>query len=608
MENPPLMEAIVASPQTQGAPPSAVATRNSLYVGDLDRTVDEGLLYQIFSKVGPVASIRVCKDSVSKQSLGYAYVNYIANLDPHAAEKAIELLSYTIVKARPMRIMWADREAASVRKSGVGNVFVKGLTEKIDSRTLHDTFEVFGAIVSAKVSVDENGKSLGYGYVQYEKPESAADAVQRANKMLLEGRQLTVAHYTPRETRGGKTGYTNLYVKNLPSTIKDEEELTKLFQEHGEITSAVLARTETGDELKGFGFVNFKEAEAASKAVEEMNGKELEGMKLFVGPAQKKAERKRILEERYEKRRSEFHESTKGRNLYVKHLSQTMTDEDLKKAFSKFGTITSAKIMTDDSGKSRCFGFVCFSTIQEASTAHAEMNNQLVDGQHLYVALAQPKAIRQAQLERDRVARLSLNMGLGMGMGMPGMAPGGFAPGMGGMPSGLGAIPQMWTPSMGGPQMGMQQGRGRQGGRGQGRFGGRYQGRGSFPMRPRWNGGRGMAGSGGSFGRYGGPPVGGRAGGRDGGRGMRPQAPSAGPSATGGTSALASAPPEQQKIMLGERLYPLVQSRQPEKAAKITGMLLEMDNVEVLYLIENLDALNNKIDEAVQVLSEHDVN
>ena len=75
------------------------------------------------------------------------------------------------------------------------------------------------------------------------------------------------------------------------------------------------------------------------------------------------------------------------------------------------------------------------------------------------------------------------------------------------------------------------------------------------------------------------------------------QAPAAGPS----TSALAAAPPEQQKIMLGERLYPLVQRLQPEKAAKITGMLLEMDNQEVLYLIDNADALGSKVEEAVSV-------
>lgn len=44
-------------------------------------------------------------------------------VDP-AAEKALELLAYTTVKGRPMRIMWANRDA-SQRKSGVGNVFVK---------------------------------------------------------------------------------------------------------------------------------------------------------------------------------------------------------------------------------------------------------------------------------------------------------------------------------------------------------------------------------------------------------------------------------------------------------------------------------------------------
>lgn len=116
--------------------------------------------------------------------------------------------------------------------------------ENIDSRTLHDTFEVFGGIVSAKVAMDENGKSLGYGYVQYEKPDFATEAVERANGMLLEGRQLYVAHYATRETRGANSGFTNLYVKNLPSSVRGEEDLVKMFEVHGEITSAILARSD----------------------------------------------------------------------------------------------------------------------------------------------------------------------------------------------------------------------------------------------------------------------------------------------------------------------------------------------------------------------------
>ena len=70
-------------------------------------------------------------------------------------------------------------------------------------------------------------------------------------------------------------------------------------------------------------------------------------------------------------------------------------------------------------------------------------------------------------------------------------------------------------------------------------------------------------------------------------------------------AALASASPEQQKNMIGERLYPLIHTTQPELAGKITGMLLEMDNSELLHLLESPEALNAKIDEALQVLDAH---
>lgn len=54
--------------------------------------------------------------------------------------------------------------------------------------------------------------------------------------------------------------------------------------------------------------------------------------------------------------------------------------------------------------------------------------------------------------------------------------------------------------------------------------------------------------------------------------------------------------------MLGENLYPLVEQLEPEHAAKVTGMLLEMDQTEVLHLLESPDALKAKVAEALEVL------
>jgi polyadenylate-binding protein len=57
--------------------------------------------------------------------------------------------------------------------------------------------------------------------------------------------------------------------------------------------------------------------------------------------------------------------------------------------------------------------------------------------------------------------------------------------------------------------------------------------------------------------------------------------------------------------MLGERLFPMIQQSQPELAGKITGMLLEMDNSELLHLLESPEALTSKVEEAVSVLNQH---
>ena len=317
----------------------------SLYVGDLHRDVTEAMLYEKFSQSGPVLSIRVCRDLVTRQSLGYAYVNF---QQPGDAERALDTMNFDELKGIPMRIMWSQRDP-SVRKSGQGNIFIKNLDKTIDHKQLYDTFSQFGNILSSKIVKDEKGGSKGYGFVHFEADESAQNAIDQVDGMLLNDRKVFVGKFKTKGDRvqeyGDKsTNFTNVFIKNLPEDYTDEQ-FNKLAGDFGETLSCKLMESEEG-KSKCFGFVSFADHEHAAKCVEDLNEKEISGKVIYAGRAQKRAERTAELKNAYlEKRKQDRQSKYAGVNLYVKNLDDTVTDEMLMEAFAAHGAITSAKVM-----------------------------------------------------------------------------------------------------------------------------------------------------------------------------------------------------------------------------------------------------------------------
>ena len=670
-------------------------------------------MFELFNRVGPVASIRVCRDSVTRRSLGYAYVNFHNVQD---AERALDTMNFSEIKGRPCRIMWSQRDP-SLRKSGVGNVFVRNLAASVDHKGLYDTFSVFGNILSCKVANDENGASKGYGYVHFETDQAARDAIAKFNGTLIDDMEVSVGFFVKRNERAGVNEWTNLYVKQFP-TSWDEAKLKELFTPFGEVASVAITKDEEG-KSKGFGFVNFSDHESAKKALAELSNKTIEdasgNFDIYVSKAQKKAERVREIKSRLDTLNQERVQKYQGMNVYVKNIADTVTDESFREAFASFGTITSARIMKDEKDPkiSKGFGFICYSAPEEATRAVAEMNGKALAGKPLMVTLHQRKEHRRAHLAatynpQNRFpqgpglqggAPIQPFMGMYMQPGQPGF-PGGPAPrgvpfpypgqplggrgpaaAAGGAPRGL---PFQQGGAAGAPRPGFYPGQvGAAGPYLQAPQGGAFPGRG--PVVP----GRGIPGApqyiqqqpgmqggapspnlqqGGLRGPQGAPrgvPMQGLPG-----RGPVPGLPQQlGPNGQrppqqmgyppqmqltpqqqqqlahrGGVNpnikftnqvrnqglplqqvpqqqqqqivqqsgnmdfsdaVLASADPATQKNMIGERLYPLIYQHQPEQAGKITGMLLEMDNGELLNLIESPDALMSKIEEALNVLRNH---
>ncbi|OJD35529.1 ribosome biogenesis [Diplodia corticola] len=340
------------------------------------------------------------------------------------------------IAAAGARVPPADNSTAFKHRR---QLFVRGLATTVTTDELTDHFSQSFPIKHAVAVLDKESKHCkGYGFVTFADAEDAARARDEFNGSQLQGRTINVDIAEPRH-RDSEHGISQpakasvdakkrkeeqmqpsqskLIIRNLPWSVKTEDQLTKLFLSYGKVKTASLPKKSNGM-LAGYGFVTLRGRKNAEKALEAVNGKEIDGRTLAVDWSVNKETWQKVQDqaaddeegaksppaadedeededddeddddeeeeggeaedgeedgdddeddddERYideteheAPRTTNFYSTT---TLFIRNLPFTCTDEDLEEHFEQFGGVRYARIVMDRvTEKPKGTGFVCF--------------------------------------------------------------------------------------------------------------------------------------------------------------------------------------------------------------------------------------------------------
>ncbi|XP_040284382.1 nucleolin isoform X5 [Bufo bufo] len=419
--------------KTEGSEGLSVFVANLNSAKDYDELKDS--LREFFEKKSlPVQDVRI---GVSRK---FGYVDF-STLDE--VEQALQLsgkkvLGFEIKIEKANSPAEKNKSAENRKERDSRTLFVKNLPYSAEVEQLQEIFENAKEV---RLLTSKDGSSKGIAYVEFNTEAEADKAIQEKQGTELEGRSMFIDYTGDKSNSGGRRGAPGgavdvkvLVVNNLAYSAT-EDSLQEVFDK---ATSIRIPQNHQG-RPKGFAFVEFSSAEDAKDALDSHNNTEIEGRSIRIEFSQGGGPQ------------GGGRGSAQSKTLFVKGLSEDTTEETLKEAFD--GSVN-ARIVTDrDTGTSKGFGFVDFSSAEDAKAAKDAMEDGEIDGSKVTLDFAKPKG------EGQRGGR----GGFGGGFGGRGGGRGGFG-GRGG-------------------------GRGGFGGRGGGRggFGGRGGGRGGF-------GGRGGGG------------------------------------------------------------------------------------------------------------------
>lgn len=195
----------------------------------------------------------------------------------------------------------SNAAAATPKEVARRQLFIRGLALTVTTQDLTDFFSESYPIKNALVVLDKETKaSKGYGFVTFADVEDAQRAKEEMKGSELQGKRIAVdfAEARKREGEVGEAKPANRFkaereqqmkdaqapkiiVRNLPWSIKTPDQLGKHFLAYGKVNFVTLPKKPSG-ELRGFAFVALRGKKNAERAVQALNGKEIDGRQIAV--------------------------------------------------------------------------------------------------------------------------------------------------------------------------------------------------------------------------------------------------------------------------------------------------------------------------------------
>eukprot|EP00794_Sanderia_malayensis_P007986 gene7986-8843_t len=306
-------------------------------------------LKTLFSSIGPLESCKLIKNKTTRVSLGYAFVNYVNNID---AKRAIETLGGMKLTNKTIKVSYARPSSNEIKNA---NLYISGMPLNCPKESLARLFGRFGDIITCKVLEDESGSSKGVGFVRFDKRRQAESAIDALNNNIpdLPGaiKPLTVKFANPPSQKmcldminsvAQAKGLANV----SPATLRNQSL-------YSPVTAAAFSSSLSNYASNAFGAMNL-----------QANLNPTNSMSPWC--------------------------------IFVYNLPANSTELTLFQLFCKFGAIDSVKVITDEEKKCKGFGFVNMVNYEEACCAILRLNGYCLErGKPLQVSFKKPKNQQQ---------------------------------------------------------------------------------------------------------------------------------------------------------------------------------------------------------------------